>query len=469
MKQTLYRKFLICYIMIGILSFFLVSLGGSYLVERHLEQSLSEALYEEANNIASYDTVKHNISSSNLDAVKQTLTAIATFQDADVWIINNQNQIIVNTAKTDSDARPVAIASFDPTEWGGNYYQVGDFYGHFKNDRLSVIAPITSDMTTKGYIAIHYQMNTLYQSRSDILSIMQLIFLLIYVLAFSMLLLYRKKVDIPLQYIMRGTEEYANGNLSYKIPVESDDEIGHLANTLNYMSDTMNQNGEYQREFISNVSHDFRSPLTSIKGYVEAMLDGTIPPEMQGKYLKIIAYESERLEKLTRSLLTLNELDVKKRLMQLKRFDINETIKTTANTFEGICTERKIRLELILSGRELFVWADMEQIQQVLYNLLDNAIKFSEDNSSIILETTEKNGTVFVSVKDHGCGIPKESLSKIWDRFYKTDSSRGKDRKGTGLGLSIVKEILNAHNQNINVISTEGVGTEFIFTLEKAR
>ena len=155
--------------------------------------------------------------------------------------------------------------------------------------------------------------------------------------------------------------------------------------------------------------------------------------------------------------------------MQLKRFDINETIKTTANTFEGICTERKIRLELILSGRELFVWADMEQIQQVLYNLLDNAIKFSEDNSSIILETTEKNGTVFVSVKDHGCGIPKESLSKIWDRFYKTDSSRGKDRKGTGLGLSIVKEILNAHNQNINVISTEGVGTEFIFTLEKAR
>ena len=138
MKQTLYRKFLICYIMIGILSFFLVSLGGSYLVERHLEQSLSEALYKEANNIASYDTVKHNISSSNLDAVKQTLTAIATFQDADVWIINNQNQIIVNTAKTDSDARPVAIASFDPTEWGGNYYQVGDFYGHFKNDRLRI-------------------------------------------------------------------------------------------------------------------------------------------------------------------------------------------------------------------------------------------------------------------------------------------------------------------------------------------
>ena len=235
------------------------------------------------------------------------------------------------------------------------------------------------------------------------------------------------------------------------------------------MADKLNKNGEYQRQFISNVSHDFRSPLTSIKGYVEAMLDGTIPPEMQERYLKVIAFESTRLEKLTRSLLTLNELDVKKRMMHMRRFDINETIRTTAATFEGTCSERNIRLELLLAGKELFVRADMEQIQQVLYNLLDNAVKFSRDNSSITLETTVNHGKVFVSVKDHGSGIPKESLSRIWDRFYKIDASRGKDRKGTGLGLAIVKEIINAHKQNINVISTVGVGTEFIFTLEKAK
>ena len=119
--------------------------------------------------------------------------------------------------------------------------------------------------------------------------------------------------------------------------------------------------------------------------------------------------------------------------------------------------------------QELLAQADMEQIQQVLYNLLDNAVKFSSDNSSITLETTVNHGKVFVSVKDRGTGIPKESLSKIWDRFYKIDASRGKDRKGTGLGLAIVKEIINAHKQNINVISTVGVGTEFIFTLEKAK
>ena len=137
-------------------------------------------------------------------------------------------------------------------------------------------------------------------------------------------------------------------------------------------------------------------------------------------------------------------------------------------SFEGTCKQKKISFELILTGQTLFVSADMSKIQQVLYNLIDNAIKFSHADSTITIETTEKNEKVFVSVKDTGIGIPKDSLKKIWERFYKTDLSRGKDKKGTGLGLAIVKEIISSHNENINVISTEGVGTEFIFTLPLA-
>lgn len=155
MKKSIYSQFLLCYLLIGVACFFLVTAGGSYLVEKKLEHSLSESLYQEANSIASYDTVKHNISSSNLDAIKGTLMAISTFQDADIWIINNQNEIIVNTGNKNTSVSPVLLENFDPTEWGGSYYQTGDFYGYFKTPRLSVIAPITSDMTTKGYIAIH--------------------------------------------------------------------------------------------------------------------------------------------------------------------------------------------------------------------------------------------------------------------------------------------------------------------------
>ena len=235
------------------------------------------------------------------------------------------------------------------------------------------------------------------------------------------------------------------------------------------MSGELSKSGEYQHKFVANVSHDFRSPLTSIKGFVEAIMDGTIPPEMQDRYLKIVVDETERLEKLTQSLLTLDKLDSKGRPLHMNDFDINRTIKNTVATFEGICRKKMITIELHLESETLMVHADMEQIQQVLYNLIDNAIKFSSDNSIIKAETSERHGTVFVSIKDSGVGIPREKQNKIWDRFYKIDSSRGKDRKGTGLGLSIVREIIAAHNQNINVISTEGVGTEFIFTLEKSK
>ena len=154
--------------------------------------------------------------------------------------------------------------------------------------------------------------------------------------------------------------------------------------------------------------------------------------------------------------------------MEKTDFDINDVIRNTVASFEGTCRVKKIGIEIVLTGEEMFVVADQGRIQQVIYNLLDNAIKFSHNNSVIVVETTEKKNKIFVSIKDHGIGIPKEDVKMIWDRFYKSDSSRGKDKKGTGLGLSIVKEIINSHDENINVISTEGVGTEFIFSLQKS-
>jgi signal transduction histidine kinase len=232
-----------------------------------------------------------------------------------------------------------------------------------------------------------------------------------------------------------------------------------MAHELNTLEDD-------QRKFVSNISHDFRSPLTSIRGYVVAMLDGTIPVEMRDKYLNVILTETERLTKLTSGLIELNQYGGHgKTILDKTDFDINEVIGQTAATFEGVCNEKHIVLELVLTGERLCVHADQSKVQQIIYNLTDNAIKFSSRDSSIRIETSVKNGKVFVAVKDHGIGIPKEAIGKIWERFYKTDLSRGKDKKGTGIGLSIVKEIIQAHGENINVISTEGVGTEFIFTL----
>ena len=230
-----------------------------------------------------------------------------------------------------------------------------------------------------------------------------------------------------------------SGNLTHKIDVKSHDEMGYLASTLNYMSGELNKTGEYQRKFVANVSHDFRSPLTSIKGYVEAILDGTIPPEMQEKYLKIVLFETERLHKLTQSLLTLNDIDDKGNMLDLTSFDINAVIKDTAASFEGTCTKKRISISLILASRTLYVCADMGKIQQVLYNLIDNAIKFSNNDSTITVETTEKHGKVFVSVKDTGCGIPKASITKIWERFTSSTPPAARTAKERDLGFQSSK------------------------------
>jgi signal transduction histidine kinase len=287
-------------------------------------------------------------------------------------------------------------------------------------------------------------------------------------LSLIILIFFTEIVYIPLRKITYATEQYASGNMHYEFIVDSEDEMGYLAACLNYLAGEIARSEDDQKKFVANVSHDFRSPLTSIKGYIEAMLDGTIPTEMHDKYLTIVLNETERLTKLTNSLLTLNNLNTKGMLLSVTDFDINRVIRETAASFEGTCLQKTIAIELILTGDVMYVTADMEKIQQVLYNLMDNAIKFSHNNSVIKIETTEKKNKIFVSVKDTGIGIPKDDIKLIWDRFYKSDLSRGKDKKGTGLGLSIVKEIINAHNEHINVISTPGVGSEFIFSLQES-
>ena len=185
------------------------------------------------------------------------------------------------------------------------------------------------------------------------------------------------------------------------------------------------------------------------------------------KYLTRVISETDRLNKLTQGLLTLNSLDSKGYLSRTN-FDINRVIKDTAASFEGTCDAKNIVVDLTFSETITMVYADLGKIQQVLYNLIDNAIKFSHPDSVIYIQTSLRYEKVFISVKDTGIGIPKGSLKKIWERFYKTDQSRGKDKRGTGLGLAIVKEIIQNHGETIDVISTEGVGTEFIFTLPRA-
>ncbi len=293
------------------------------------------------------------------------------------------------------------------------------------------------------------------------------LFLMAAALGIAFLLIYAMNT-IPLKRLCHAAKNFSINRTNPPICLHTQDEYQELAEALNIIANDLNNFDEYQRAFISNISHDFRSPLTSIRGYAQAMLDGTIPPDAQEKYLNIILSETDRLTNLTSNLLELNSFNRESVLLDLSNFNIHETIIRTVDTLEGTASKKGISFVLDFhSKKELFVNADEAKIHQVLYNLIDNAIKFSHSDSEIKIGTIKKGDKIFVSVKDSGIGIPKDSLNKVFDRFYKTDISRGKDKKGTGLGLSISKEIINSHNQTINVVSTERVGTEFVFTLKK--
>lgn len=468
-KHSLYFKFLMTYIVFAALCVFVLVSLASPLTMRFIVREKAAALYKEATLISNeYAEYFYNDRLSTDDVIKQ-LKSFDYFTAESIWIVNTDGAILFNSqAHSVSDTHPI-IENFDAADFGSNYSLRGTFYGSFNEEMLSVIAPMTHNYTIKGYVIIHTPMFNLNNYRNDIMLTYIITVGVIFVLSLCILVVFTKVVYKPIKKITKATEEYAEGNLKYELSVDSNDEIGYLAASLNFMAGELSNFEDNQKKFIANVSHDFRSPLTSIKGYLEAMNDGTIPPEMYGKYINIVVNETERLTKLTNSILTLNNLNIKGLNLDISDFDINTIIKNTAETFEGTCTKKRIHFELVLTGESLFVHADMGKIQQVLYNLIDNAIKFSHQDSSIKIETTEKNETVFVSVKDSGIGIPKDNLKQIFDRFYKTDISRGKDKKGTGLGLAITKEIINAHHENINVISTVGVGTEFIFTLTKSK
>lgn len=469
MRSTLHLKFIIVYIIFAFLSVFTVATLTDTLTSGSLVSVTASNTYQEANMMATDYLPDYFSEEVSLNEVRLQLSGMETHLDAALWFVDREGRLLASAQSEGLPPAPSQIQDFNPAEAGNSQYLTGDYHGYFQEDVITVIAPVIHGYSPAGYLLVHKSLDYVNEVQGLLMRAALITLLVIYFLSFIILLALEFFVYRPLRKITEAATQYASGNLDYEIPVRTEDEMGYLSASLNYMSSQLRDMEDYQKKFVANVSHDFRSPLTSIKGYVEAMADGTIPPEMQKKYLGIILFETERLTDLTQDLLTLNEFDSKNLLLNKENFDIHEMIKNVAASFEGTCTQKKISIELLFASKQMEVFADKRKIQQVLYNLLDNAIKFSDPESTVTIETTERGDKVSISVKDYGIGIPRSALGKIWERFYKTDLSRGKDKKGTGLGLAIVKEAIQAHGENISVVSTEGVGTEFIFTLPRAQ
>ncbi len=272
----------------------------------------------------------------------------------------------------------------------------------------------------------------------------------------------------PLKEMAEAAKKFGHGEFQVRVDVGNrQDEIAELAVAFNNMADSLAQAEAERSEFIANISHELKTPMTTIAGFADGILDGTIPPEKQKEALQTVSSETRRLSRLVRRMLDLSRLQAAENITTQERFDITEVLLRVLVSLEGKINQKDLDVETSLPEEPVQVWGDPDSITQVCYNLLDNAIKFSAPGTQLGLEIAVKGGKAWVSVRNTGETIPPEELKLIFDRFHKTDRSRSVDRDGVGLGLYIVKTILDNHKENITVTSSEGV-TEFTFTLTQA-
>ena len=288
-------------------------------------------------------------------------------------------------------------------------------------------------------------------------------------LALIMSLVTSKRLAKPLDEMAAAARKFAHGDFSVRVTQEEGaDELASLTAAFNNMADSLQRSEQMRNEFIANVSHELKTPMTTIAGFADGILDGTIPKEQEEKYLTTIADETRRLSRLVRQMLDLSRMQTKGADLTRRRdFDVNELIISTLLNFETRAEEKGLDVDLQLPEVHMMVTADPDAITQVPYNLLENTVKFADRGSTLTLSLWKENSKAYISVKDCGATIPPDDLPLIFDRFHKSDRSRSLDRDGVGLGLYLVKNILDAHNEDIAVTSRDGV-TEFVFTLRLA-
>ena len=274
-----------------------------------------------------------------------------------------------------------------------------------------------------------------------------------------------ERISSPLKHMSRAAKSYATGNFDIRIPVQGSDEVAELATAFNQMATGLQNLENMRRSFLANVSHDLKTPMTTISGFIDAILSGAIPPEDQHEYLERIKNEVLRLSRLVRQLLDLSRLQAGDRKITPETFDICELARLIVLSFEQKIEDKQLDVEFECECENISVYADKDAIHQVMYNLCDNAVKFAREKGKYKISIFTEDKKAHVSVYNEGQGIEKEDLPFVFERFYKSDKSRGLDKTGVGLGLYISKTIIDAHRETITVDSEQGSFCEFEFTL----
>lgn len=280
--------------------------------------------------------------------------------------------------------------------------------------------------------------------------------------------IFTDRLTKPLRAMAQATRHYAQGDFSFRVQLKGNDELTRLVTDFNAMAKSLEALESSRRSFVANVSHEFKTPMTTIGGFINGILDGTIPSEKQEYYLGIVSDEVKRLSGLVNTMLNISRIESGNVELVYESFNLTELILSVFLGFEQIIENRGINIFGLDFLEPMVINADKDMINQMIYNLIDNAVKFSNDNGDIIITASQTPSDISLSIRNSGSGIPKEEIENIFERFYKVDKSRSSDSKSVGLGLHIIKSIIELHHGSINVKSFENEFTEFLIALPKS-
>jgi len=462
------------------------------LVTTEKQTELSNAA-DQINNLMRYYAAgnQSRLSAIQLEfAIEQT----AQMYDSIILVIYSDGRLILpSSSRQLREALNSALAQFDVTDGvyrirderqysrafqladGESFRDTGDFYGLYKDTPypwLNLQKKYTLETSGENdftyAISLHAPMPYVQQARYTMLRIVLEAGIVAMVISIVAGFFFSRRLTLPLRKIKEAASVIANGDFSERIVVSSKDEIGELAGAFNYMAGELESIDATRMDFIANVSHELRTPITTIKGFVEGIVDGTIRQESQQRYLSIVKDETERLSRLVNNLLDIASLESGEYRLNIVRFDAVEMARRCIIGLARLIEAKNLSVDTQFGRGQMMADGDMDSIERVVYNLLHNAVKFSFPDGEIRVAIREDRDALYVSVSDDGIGIAENELTKIWERFYKSDKSRGQDKTGTGLGLSIIRSIIHEHKQKINVYSRLGEGTTFEFTLKKA-
>ncbi|MCD8180308.1 MAG: HAMP domain-containing histidine kinase [Firmicutes bacterium] len=401
-------------------------------------------------------------------AYRQILDSWADFLHSDIVITNTSGEVLEST----SDISTVLDDLVNEVVNGSTINIRSTFNGAYDRKVMVVGVPMEYQGAVVGAMFFNTGLMSIKSTTLKLFSIFLISSAFSILIAAALVYLQSKRISKPIGEINKAARNIASGNFDNHVAVTSSDEIGQLASSFNFMADSVKELETSRTEFISDVSHELRTPMTSISGFVEGILDGTIPEEKRDEYLKIVLDESKRLTKMVNDMLEMSKMSSSEYKLDITKFDLNEFTRRCIISLGNRIDEKNLELNVDFEKDSMMVLADKDAIQRVIINLLDNAIKFSYPNTTVGIRTWAEDGRARFCVGNFGDGISGADLKNIFDRFYKTDKSRVNHKSGAGLGLSFVKNILTLHRQNVwveSVDTKEGSSvkyTKFTFTLE---